>query len=113
MEELERFIYESKPFLCLAVGVYALASPQPNTVVIACSLILLMLGTFILRSRFKNRRDSTLERLWYESQPFLYLGVAAYVLLYQRGSKIAAGSALLLLFCASAILRWRFNNRRN
>ena len=113
MEALERFFYEGKPFLCLALGVYALASSNPSRVALICGLILLFAGTLILRGRFKNRRGSMLEEIWYEAQPFLYLGVVGYVLLFQRVSKIAAGSALLLLFCASMILRWRFNNRRD
>jgi hypothetical protein len=111
MEQLERFFYEGKPFLCLALGVYAIASPEPNRFVLACALILLFASTFILRNRFKNRRGTPLEELWYEAQPFLYLGVAGYVFLFQRSSKIAVGCALLLLFCGMMILRWRFKNR--
>jgi hypothetical protein len=30
MEDLERFFYEGKPFLCLGLGVYALASSDPD-----------------------------------------------------------------------------------
>lgn len=113
MEKLERFFYESKPFICLALAVYALTSPDPNKIALVSALALLIAGTFILRSRFKNRRGSVLEELWYEAQPFLYLGVCGYVLLFKRSSKIAVGSAMLLLFCASMILNWRYKNRRN
>ncbi len=112
-ENLERFFYEGKPFLCLALGVYAMTSSDPNRIALVCGLILLFAGTLILRGRFKNRRGSPLEEIWYEAQPFLYLGVVGYILLFQRASKVAAGSALLLLFCASMILRWRFKNRRD
>jgi DMSO reductase anchor subunit len=113
MENLERFFYESKPFLCLGLGAYALLSSEPSRIALVCGLVLLFAGTLILRGRFKNRRGSPLEDIWYEAQPFLYLGIVGYVLLFQRASKIAAGSALLLLFCASMILRWRFKNRQN
>ena len=113
MEKLERFFYESKPFICLALAVYALASPDPNHIAMVSALALMVAGTFILRNRFKNRRGSALEEIWYEAQPFLYLGVCGYVLLFQRASHIAVGFALLLLFCASMILNWRYRNRRN
>jgi len=113
LEKIERFFYESKPFICLALAAYAFASPEPNKVAVVSALILLVAGTFILRNRFKHRRGSALEEIWYEAQPFLYLGVCGYVLLFQRSSKIAIGSAMLLLFCASMILNWRYKNRRN
>lgn len=112
MEKLERFFYESKPFICLALAVYAFASPTPSPVALLSGLALLIAGTFILRGRFKHRKGSPLEMLWYEAQPFLYLGVAGYVFLFQRTSRIAVGFALLLLFCATVILQWRYQNRR-
>ncbi len=113
IKKLEQFFYESKPFLCLALAVYAFASPEPNRIALLCGLALLVAGTFILRGRLKNRRGSALEMVWYEAQPFLYLGVAGYVFLYQRTSKIAIGFAMLLLFCATMILQWRYKNRSN
>ena len=113
MEKLERFFYETKPFLCLALAIYAFASPEPSKTALLCGLTLLIAGTFILRSRLKSRKGSALEMVWYEAQPFLYLGVAGYMLMYQRNSRIAIGSALLLLFCATMILQWRYQNRRN
>jgi hypothetical protein len=112
MEKLERFFYECKPFLCLALAVYAFASPDPSPVALLSGLALLIAGTFILRGRFKQRKGSALEMLWYEAQPFLYLGVAGYVFLFKRTSRIAVGCALLLLFCATMILQWRYKNRR-
>lgn len=99
--------------MCLGLGVYALAATDPSRIALISGLILLFAGTLILRGRFKNRRGSPLEEIWYEAQPFLYLGIVGYVLLFQRASKVAAGSAILLLFCASMILRWRFQNRRD
>jgi uncharacterized membrane protein HdeD (DUF308 family) len=113
MEKLERFFYESKPFICLALAVYAFASPDPSKVALLSGLGLMVAGTFIIRKRFQHRKGSPLEQLWYEAQPFLYLGVAGYVFLYQRSSRFAIGCAMLLLFCATMILQWRYKNRRN
>jgi uncharacterized membrane protein HdeD (DUF308 family) len=113
IKKLEQFFYEAKPFICLALAVYAFASPEPNRVALLCGLALLIAGTFILRDRLKARRGSALEMVWYEAQPFLYLGVAGYVLLFQRSSKVAVGFAMLLLFCATMILQWRYKNRSN
>lgn len=112
MEKLERLFYESKPYLCLAVGIYAVTSPMANVFVLLCALALLFAGTLIIRSRFQNRRGTPLEKLWYEAQPFLYLGIAGFALIAKRGSSFAVGCALLLLFCATMILQWRYKNRR-
>jgi hypothetical protein len=63
MEKLERFFYESKPFICLALAVYAFAAQEPNRIALLSGLALLIAGTFILRGRFKRRRGSALEML--------------------------------------------------
>lgn len=111
LQRLEEIIYESKPYFYLGLGIYALTSPEPNPWILACALIALFGGTMILRLRLKNRKDTSLERFVYEVQPFFYLAFAIYALVYLRQSKLAAGCALILLFCSTMILRWRYKHR--
>jgi drug/metabolite transporter (DMT)-like permease len=113
MEQLEKFIYEAKPYFYFGLAIYALAASEPKPWIVACALILLGCGAIIVRMRLKNRRgSSSLEQLVYDIQPFFYLAFAGYALIYLRNSKMATGFALLLLFCGSMILRWRLKNRR-
>lgn len=113
MEKLEKLVYEAKPYFYFGLAIYALASAEPNPWVFACSLILLFCGALIVRMRLKNRRGkSSMEQLIYDIQPFFYLAFAGFSFLYLRQSKFAMGCALLLLFCASMIIRWRLTSRR-
>jgi lipoprotein signal peptidase len=62
--------------------------------------------------RFRNRKGQGLEAVFYELQPFVYLGLALYVMFFKNSNKFAVGFALILLCCAGAILNWRYQNRR-
>jgi hypothetical protein len=62
--------------------------------------------------RFRNRKGSTLESLFYESLPFLYLSVGTYALAFLNASKVGVGSGVILLFCATKVFHWRVLNRR-
>jgi hypothetical protein len=58
--------------------------------------------------------DMNLERIWYESSPYLYLIVGLYVLLGMEGP-LAKACGLLLLVTSALILqmRWSFRKREN
>jgi drug/metabolite transporter (DMT)-like permease len=112
-DQFEHFVYESKPFAVLAIAIYALSAERPNSFLITCACILLFCGTFLLRLRLKHRRGSPIETLFYESQPYFYLGLGLYTLFFKNQSKFAAGCALLLVFCGTMIMRWRYKNRHN
>ena len=111
--DFEELIYELKPFLCVAVAVYALLLPNPSLIVVVCALLLIAAGALILRARMKARsKGRGLEQLLYEMQPFIYIGLAGYALITQRSSKLAVVSSLVLFFCAAVILKWRSQSRR-
>lgn len=113
MEQVEKLVYEAKPYFYFGLAIYALASSDPNPWVFVFSMVLLFCGVLIVRMRLKNRRGkSSIEQLIYDIQPFFYLAFAGFSLLYLRQSKLASGCALLLLFCGTMILRWRLTNRR-
>ncbi|RYZ65843.1 MAG: hypothetical protein EOP05_03960 [Proteobacteria bacterium] len=112
MEQLEKLVYEAKPYFYFGLAIYALAASDPKPWIIACALVLLGCGVLIVRMRLKNRRGvSSMEQLVYDLQPFFYLALAGYALVYLRSSKMATGFALLLLFCGSIIIRWRLKAR--
>ena len=112
MEKVEKLVYEAKPYFYFGLAIYALASSDPNPWVFFCALVRHFCGGLIVRMRLKNRRGkSQIEQLIYDLQPFFYLALAAYSLMFLRQSKLAAGCALLLLFCGSMILRWRLSSR--
>lgn len=111
--DFEKFIYELKPFLCVAVAIYALLLPNPSVVVVVCAILLIAAGALILRARMKARsKGQGLEQFFYEFQPFIYIGLAAYALITQRSSKLAVISSLVLFFCAAVILKWRAQYRK-
>ena len=111
--DLEKVIYEAKPFLCVALAVYALMLPNPSVFVVVCSILLIAAGALILRARMKARsKGKGLEQFFYEMQPFIYIGLAGYALITQRSSKLAVVSSLILFFCAAVILKWRAEHRR-
>jgi membrane protein CcdC involved in cytochrome C biogenesis len=112
MAQLNDTIYEAKPYVLLALGIYAFTAEPISMPLIVSALVLLFCGAVILRMRFKNRKGSPAETLFYEGQPFFYLGLGGYVLFYQNYSKIAVASAILLLFCAGVIFKWRYQHRR-
>jgi hypothetical protein len=70
MAQLNDTIYEAKPYVLLAVGIYVLTAEQLSMPLIISALVLLFCGAIILRMRFKNRKGSPAETLFYESQPF-------------------------------------------
>jgi membrane protein CcdC involved in cytochrome C biogenesis len=109
---LGTFSYELKPFLLLALSVYALSAENPNPVLVSSGLILLFCSGLILKMRMKHRRGAGLEALFYELQPFLYLGLAMYVLFFKRSSIATVGCAMVLIFCTVVILNWRYRFRR-
>ena len=111
--DLEKFIYELKPFLCVAVSVYALLLPNPSVIVVVCAILLIAAGALILRARMKARsKGKGLEKIFYEFQPFIYIGLAAYAIITQRNSKLAVVCSLVLFFCAAMILKWRSEYRK-
>lgn len=104
-------IYELKPYALLALGVYAISSSEPSPILVGSVLLLLGCASWILRMRFKARKGTGVEALFYELQPFLYLALAMYVFTFKRSSTVAVGSAVILIFCALIILNWRFGRR--
>lgn len=112
LDNWESFLYESRPFAYVALGAYALAVDKPDLIWMAAAAILIFCGIVVLRMRFAARAGSTLESLYYESLPFLYLGIGVYALAFMDFSKIAVGSGVILLFCATRVFHWRIRNRR-
>jgi hypothetical protein len=89
-----------------------LSVENPKIYVIVSALVLIFCGIAVLRMRFRSRRGASLDTLFYESLPFLYLGIGFYVLLFRHSSKIAVASGVILLFCATKVLQWRVRNRQ-
>lgn len=106
----DNFIYESRPFVYLALGSYTLAADSPNLFVINAAFILIICGLVVMRMRYKNRQ-SRLDYLFYESLPFLYFAIGVYAIAFHYSSKIAVASGVLLLFCATKVFQWRMKNR--
>ncbi len=104
------FFYESRPYLYVALGSYALSVDAPSLFVINAAVVLILCGLIVLRMRYKNRQ-STLEYLFYESLPFLYLAIGVYAIAFQYSSKISIASGVILLFCATKVFQWRMKNR--
>lgn len=111
MEEIEKVFYHSKPFLVLGLGIYLVSAPLPNPFVVGIALLLMLWSAFILRMRMKAKGVKGAEALFYEFQPFIYIGLSGYTLLEFRESKLGVGSALLLIFCGTQIIRWRSTHR--
>ncbi|HVK61502.1 MAG TPA: hypothetical protein VM432_08130 [Bdellovibrionales bacterium] len=111
MEELERIFYQSKPFLLLGLGVYVISSQQPSKIGVAFALVAMFVAAFILRMRLKARNDADVEGVFYEAQPYAYLALSLYAIFGVQNSKIALGLGIMLLFCATMIIRWRAQNR--
>ena len=108
----ETLIYEAKPFLCILVAIYALILPNPSQLLMVLSMVLIACGAWILRVRFHARKQkSKVGTMFYEAQPYLYIGIGIYALATQRTSKIAVGCAMLLFICAAVILKWRKDYR--
>jgi drug/metabolite transporter (DMT)-like permease len=112
MNEFSTFTYELKPFVLLALSVYALSASDPNPLLIGCGLILLFCSGMILKMRMRHRRGSGVEAVFYELQPFLYLGLSLYVLFFKHSSTATVGFAMVLIFCTVVILNWRYRFRR-
>jgi len=106
----DNFIYESRPFLYLALGAYTLAVDSPNLFVINSAFVLIICGLVVLRMRY-TKRQSRLEYLFYESLPFLYVAIGIYAIAFHYTSKIAVTSGVILLFCATKVFQWRMKNR--
>jgi hypothetical protein len=109
---LEKFFYEAKPYFALALGLYALFAQPASKLLVTLGLILFFCAGAIMRLRFTKRNQTTVESIFYESQPYLYLGLALYVIFFQKYSKFAVGCALLLLFCTGIIFKWRLGSRK-
>jgi len=112
LDDWESFIYESRPFSYVAMGVYALSVDKPNLLLMAFSAVLMFIGILVLRMRYISRKGANLQSLYYESLPFLYLGIGVYALVFMDFTKIAVGSGVILLFCATKVFKWRIENRR-
>lgn len=112
LDDWESFLYESRPFAYVALGAYALSVEKPNLVVMGFSAVLIFLGIVVLRMRFAARKGASLESLYYESLPFLYLGLGVYALVFLNASKVGVASGVVLLFCATRVFHWRIRNRR-
>ncbi|MGZ3743414.1 MAG: hypothetical protein ACXWRA_06130, partial [Pseudobdellovibrionaceae bacterium] len=113
LEDWESFLYESRPYAYVAFGTYALSVDKIDIISMGFAAILIYSGILILRMRFKYRKASSLESLYYESLPFFYLGLGVYSLTFLKLSKIGVGSGVILLFCATKIFQWRIRNRRS
>lgn len=110
--DAEKLIYEMKPFLCVGLAFYALLLPNPSVMVVVFAMLLIAAGALILRARMKARmKGHGIEKFFYEFQPYIYIGLAAYALITQRSSKLAVISSALLFFCAAVILKWRAQHR--
>lgn len=112
LDEWGSFLYESRPYAYVALGVYAMSVEKPNILLMAFAAILVFCGIMVLHMRFESRKGSSMQSLFYESLPFLYLGLGVYALTFLGASKIAVGSGVTLLFCATKIFHWRVQNRR-
>lgn len=112
LDDWESFLYESRPFSYLSIGVYALSVEKVDLVLIGLAMVLVFCGILVLRMRFKNRKGSTLESLYYESLPFIYLSLGIYAIVFFDAARIAVGSGVILLFCATKVFHWRYRNRR-
>lgn len=112
LDDWESFLYESRPFAYVALGMYALSVDQPDLMLLGFAALLVFIGIIVLRMRFNARMGSNVESLFYESLPFLYLGIGVYALVFMDFTKIAVGSGVVLLFCATRVFHWRIRNRR-
>jgi hypothetical protein len=112
LDDWESFLYESRPFAYVALGAYALSVEQPDLILMGFAAVLIFCGILVLRMRYAARLGSTLESLYYESLPFLYLGIGVYSLAFLNASKIGVASGVVLLFCATRVFHWRIRNRR-
>lgn len=112
LDNWESFLYESRPFAYVALGAYALAVDKVDIISIGFAGLLIFCGILVLRMRYAARAGSSLESLYYESLPFLYLGIGVYALVFLNFSKIAVGAGVILLFCATKVFHWRIRNRR-
>jgi hypothetical protein len=112
LDNWESFLYESRPFAYVALGVYALAVDKPDLILMGAAALLIFCGILVLRMRYAARAGSSLESLYYESLPFLYLGVGVYAIVFMEFTKIAVGAGVILLFCATKVFHWRIRNRR-
>jgi|GEM_PF-2751475 len=111
INRLEALFYEFRPYFLLALGIYVLGAQDPSPFAIACVLILMVCSTLIIRFRMKARRGSSLEQLFYDMQPVIYFCLAGYAMVWLHHSKLALACALILLFCATMIVRWRLGRK--
>lgn len=112
LDDWDSFLYESRPFAYVALGVYALSVETPDVVVLGLAAVLIFCGILVLRMRYAARKGANLESLYYESLPFLYLGLGVYALAFMNASRIGVASGVILLFCATRVFHWRIRNRR-
>ncbi len=112
LDDWDSFLYESRPYAYVALGIYVLLVDKPNILLVGFSAILIFCGVLVLRARFTHRKVKSLESLFYESLPFLYLGLGVYALVFLNASKLGVGSGMLLLFCATKVFQWRIRSRR-
>lgn len=112
LDDWESFLYESRPFAYVALGMYALSVDAPDLMLLGSAAVLVFIGIIVLRMRFNARKGANVESLFYESLPFLYLGIGVYALAFMDFAKIAVGSGVVLLFCATRVFHWRIRNRR-
>lgn len=112
LDDWESFLYESRPFAYVALGTYALSVDEPDLVMLGCAALLVFIGIIVLRMRFNARKGANVESLFYESLPFLYLAIGVYALAFMDFTRIAVGSGVVLLFCATRVFHWRIRNRR-
>lgn len=100
----ERVFYEARPILFLVMGAIAFFNANGSKILLVCGFVLLFCATLVLSLRSANRN---FEKLIYDVRPYAYLAGAGLTLYYYNDSRIAVASALLLMFCATLILRWR------
>lgn len=55
----------------------------------------------------------SMEKLFYEGRPFLYVLLAVYALTHPTGGSVLHGCGVLLAIAATVIFFWRFQHRRH
>lgn len=113
MAKIEAIFYELRPLLYAVLGIYVLVAHEPSPILLGCAFILMFCAALILRLRLKARRGASMEQIFYDLQPVIYLALGVYALVWLRQSKIALASALVLLCCGTVIVRWRLSPGKN
>lgn len=100
----EKVFYEVRPLLYLVLGGLAIFYRQTSKIFIVVGILFLLFGSVVFSQRLAAR---SAEKFFYDIRPFIYVFLSILSLFYFNESSLGIGSALLLLFCSSMIVRWR------